>query len=303
MTDKPIYAWHFSDGFLRYDMSDVEVKAGLVLETDAEPEVEKQGFHACCGAHDALFNLTSKPIDNLIVSRVKLSGKIVRKDYGYEVIAAQKREHLWIADANKIVEEFALQYIEEALRQLEKANVIIGDTLYWAIENRRLLFEQGLPKDKLDEIAEYVKHAKEELEPPSSITHQSFIDDRLRWNVEDWYEYFARRNALKPHLVRGIYDTMAHIIRYSKLHFAAVSVASFTSKIQNIVEHAATKTYIEHERDVILEHISKTTGLVAMPQLPPTPEKYLEQMRKKYKMPNVNDKLHDMLMQLAPEGL
>jgi hypothetical protein len=302
VTDKPIYAWHFSDGYLRFDMRSVEVAAGLVLEADGEPIVAKKGFHACRGAHDALFNLSSNPPKTLIISRVKLSGKMVTADLGYEVIAAQRREHLWVADADKAVEEFALSYIEQVLRLFERAKVVFGDTLDWAIKNRRLLYQQELPQDKLDELAEYVKFAKPEpiywFSPSYQIPTRRFHKD---WEKpEFWLDVWSPVSL--DGYSSSLHDKLAQVIRYKTLFLASDGVPHFANLVQSLIEGAATIAFRKAERDAILKHISENMGSIRLPQIPPTPEKYIEQMRLRYGMASLNAHLHNVLMQLAPAG-
>lgn len=120
MTTQPIYAWHFSDGYLRFEYKDTKVEAGLILETNVPVDIGKAGFHACVGAYDALFNYSARPSEIIIVSRVRLAGKMITANsYGYEVISAQKRQHLWAVVANSPLERFGLWYLEEAIRRRE----------------------------------------------------------------------------------------------------------------------------------------------------------------------------------------
>jgi hypothetical protein len=109
MSDS-ILAWHFSDGELRFDYAGMKVEAGLVLETEKKPIAEKNGFHASIRALDALSWYAVRPQTEFIISRVRVSGEMINGapyKNGTERIVAQKREHLWVADAKAVLEEFA----------------------------------------------------------------------------------------------------------------------------------------------------------------------------------------------------
>jgi hypothetical protein len=160
MTDKPIYAWHFSTDELDFDMQGTKVEAGLTVSMDDYPIVRFKGFHACIRSLDALDYFSQRPNpDNLIiVSRVRLSGQtindasvkiieILSEDDLLEfespnitvpaTIVAQKREHLWIADAKSTVEVFGVQCYKEALVLLREENYIITPIFDEAIKARQ----------------------------------------------------------------------------------------------------------------------------------------------------------------------
>jgi hypothetical protein len=149
MTDKPIYAWHFSTDELDFDMQGTKVEAGLTVSMDDNPIVRFKGFHACIRSLDALDYFAQRPNpDNLIiVSRVRLSGQttndasvkiieILSEDDLFEfesphlfapaTIVAQKREHLWIADAKSTVEVFGVWCYKESLNILRDKNYVIS---------------------------------------------------------------------------------------------------------------------------------------------------------------------------------
>jgi hypothetical protein len=119
MSKEKILAWHFlrGDGCIAYDHSfrrdgngkTVKPKEGQVLKVSAEDlELCRFGLHASIEPRDAL-----KYAPGPLVSRVELSGTILKGD---DKLCASQRKVLWIADATKILHEFACLCAEDALK-------------------------------------------------------------------------------------------------------------------------------------------------------------------------------------------
>jgi hypothetical protein len=132
MSDS-VLAWHFSDGELRFDYAGVKVEAGLVLETQEKPVAEKKGFHASISPLDALSWYAVRPQDEFIISRVRLSAEIVEKRHR---LIAQRREHLWVADAKAVLEEIVAMK-RHFLETVPQADIDLCNLIWeWIYSNR-----------------------------------------------------------------------------------------------------------------------------------------------------------------------
>ncbi len=99
-------AWHFLRS-TRRTRDWVMVTPGLKLHVDPPLEMCVRGLHASVRALDAL-GYAPGPI----ICRVRLAGEIIRDT---DKVVATDREVLWMADATKVLHEFALWCAERAL--------------------------------------------------------------------------------------------------------------------------------------------------------------------------------------------
>src|SRR5690606_29626950 len=101
-------------GTLHHDYEGVKIESGLLLETTDKPVFEQSSFYACLRPLDAFYWYAVRPQTKFIVSRVCLSGEMLNKDiYGnkHPRIVAQKREHLWVADAESTLQTLLNYYL------------------------------------------------------------------------------------------------------------------------------------------------------------------------------------------------
>jgi len=107
---RKILAWHFlpEDGRLRWGTRE-KVQVGKVysLPTSETPELCERGMHGSVRPLDAL-----QYAPGPIVCRVRLWGDVVRGD---DKLVARHREVVAIADATRILHEFAIWCAEQAL--------------------------------------------------------------------------------------------------------------------------------------------------------------------------------------------
>src|SRR5689334_17051422 len=135
---QPLYAWHFSTGTLRFQYENVPVEAGLTLKTDDYPVPEKYGFHASVSPLDALKYFAVRPNDRIVISRVRLSGAcVVDETHLGRRLVAQCREHLWTADAEPALENYAVALAHRAVAWLSIEGVIMPVQISDAILARR----------------------------------------------------------------------------------------------------------------------------------------------------------------------
>ena len=113
MDDAQLY-WHFlpDSGFLNHDMSDVKAVPGLSIELDGDLEINKRGLHACLKPLDAL-----KYAPGALVSQVTLGGTIIKGD---GLCVASERTIVWMADATRVLHEFAIWCAEQALALIDE---------------------------------------------------------------------------------------------------------------------------------------------------------------------------------------
>jgi len=95
-----ILAWHFAPDTGRSRYTDEPIFPGAVFAVSGTPAVCGPFPHGCVRPMDAL-----ECGFGCYVSRVRLSGEMAH-DRGK--VAAQRREHLWCADAKRTLCEFAL---------------------------------------------------------------------------------------------------------------------------------------------------------------------------------------------------
>jgi hypothetical protein len=120
-------AWHFSDGFLRFNNEVMKVSGVLSIETGGKPIANKNGFDASIRPLDALRWYTVRPQTAFIISRVRLSGEIVEEK---QRLIAQRREHVWVADARPLLRDFV---------ELQKARYL--DIQQTVIDLKRLTYK------------------------------------------------------------------------------------------------------------------------------------------------------------------
>ena len=122
----PTLAWHWAKNSLRTQHSDEPIVVGETLEASGPLELCKNGMHASICPLDAL-----KYAPGSMLCRVRLDGEIIK---GEDKLCARKRTVLWIADAEKMLHEFAFLCAERAL---DKA--MVKDERSWnAIKVKRL---------------------------------------------------------------------------------------------------------------------------------------------------------------------
>jgi hypothetical protein len=239
MTDKPIYAWHFSTDELDFDMKGTKVEAGLTVSMDEIPILKYKGFHACIPPLDALdyFSQRPNPQNIIIVSRVRLSG-VMDRQRGDSNIAAQKREHLWVADAKPTIEAFGIWCYEESSRLLREMNYIVPP-----------IFDEGLKVrlENSEDLPNIIRSARDQAETSGEIVRQL---ERMGVSLSMDLIQFALAGA---GTYSGVYSMFAK------------------DEDEDTVFFTWESDYWRRDSPTIPLQIS-------------------------------NDKLHNMLMQLAPEG-
>ena len=105
MSDEPIRAWHFTDGWTLRDGRELRPR----LYTMRKPIVMcAVGYHASERILDAL-----EYAPGSVISRVEVSGKILREE---DKLCASRRRVLWSLDIAPVLHEFACRVAEQALR-------------------------------------------------------------------------------------------------------------------------------------------------------------------------------------------
>jgi hypothetical protein len=105
-------AWHFltNDRRLAYPQSDGTlpvITPGLVLTEDRPLSLCCVGLHASVRAIDAL-----QYAQGSVVCRVECDGEVI---HGSDKLCCSRRTVLWMADATRVLHEFACDVAEEAL--------------------------------------------------------------------------------------------------------------------------------------------------------------------------------------------
>jgi len=313
---KPIYAWHFSNGYLRFGHKNTRVEAGLALKTRESVKVGKSGFHACVGAYDALFNYSSCPSETIVVSRVRLDGKKNKtNNYGYEIISAQKRQHLWVAVANKTLERFGLWYLEEAIRRRDNVEPKSGlpspidDAVNAMIALRKqkpeplieeanrieLLVDKWKEETKTEEIKDTLARINRILETDNTILNLPLL--RIAGEMQ-------RRDVPYPaHPDFAI--RVARLLRMSSIHFAVKApkiLQDFMNPEYMIVDW---ERYLREKRGEILSTMKKWSdwqGTALLDYSLPQADNYAKCFKYDGDTPDPNTKLQEMLMELEPEG-
>jgi hypothetical protein len=202
--DDSILAWHFSDGKLRFDYTGVKVEAGLVLETTEKPVIGRKGFHASIKAVDALNWFSISPSDEILVSRVRLSGDIVidnSKSYG-ERLVAQKREHLWVADANDTIETYAMMAYRWILRKARNAGVPIDNQLETILSLRRQWRSNllsNLEKQKATSIIASIEERTKEVVASLQTCYEGFYEQN--WDIWPARDFVA---SVPRYIITGL---------------------------------------------------------------------------------------------------
>jgi hypothetical protein len=271
MTYRPIYAWHFSNGYLRFDYEGQKIEAGLDLETDAQPVPEKKGFHACTNPIHALRWFAVRPSSQVIVSRVRLSGIVIEDNSKAAILkgtqlVAQRRVHLWIADAVDTIKQLADYYLAERQRLVELYDALfeINQDIdrciaYW---NNKIISKT--PREDLRHIREPQFFALEVIDAAKSSL--SALCNRMAWQE-------AKADG---------YTLQDHIDWYTSTD----DYYPYFDVVGEEDDEAINKQWL---RELFLDEDFL---------LPPL--EYRFECPIEFTFPDV--KFHDMLMQLAPEG-
>ena len=128
--------WHLSGGTLGFKhgrRNHVKIETGATFRVRGDLKMCRFGLHA-----------SQKPLDALnyakgnIASRVRLFGKRIDQD---DKSCATHRTHLWVADAEKTLFEFACWCAETALRRCQEKGINTDERSWAAIRARRLWLE------------------------------------------------------------------------------------------------------------------------------------------------------------------
>jgi len=107
-VDKVKYAWHFSNGYLAYDRTSEEIRAGLSLACNPDKiELCQMGFHSSYRLLDALGYAQGSTL-----SYCEIGGRISEDD---DKNVSSIRRHLAVADITRTLHEFAIWCAEQAL--------------------------------------------------------------------------------------------------------------------------------------------------------------------------------------------
>lgn len=142
---EPIRAWHFlrDDRRLQFPPHTL-VKPGQTLRVEPPLDMCRRGLHASRGPLDALYYAPDP-----IVCRVRLSGEILD---GGDKLCASERTVLWMADATKVLHEFACWCAEQALLR-ERAAGREPDPRCWAAVKAKRTWLRGEIDDATLEAA------------------------------------------------------------------------------------------------------------------------------------------------------
>jgi hypothetical protein len=303
----PVYAWHFSTGTLRFQYADTPVEAGLILKTDEDPVPERSGFHASILPLDALRFFAVRPNDRIIISRVKLSGKMVQTE---NTLVAQQREHLWTADAEAALEDFAQSYVYQALDWLKAENVAIPDVITEAMQSRRRWFAKEISQRELyaaaDALAAWVY---EQENPPDRVGFPREPDEYYRWVMNPSPQHFTAAYWIKhwkvlvEKLPLRVAELLASRIRHDTQFFAFESphgaIDCYVAICNYLGWQAAENS--SRVREHIEQFIMRIPGTrYRGPYHVEPPQEYLHTCTLQKPEPDVD--LHQRLMQLAPAG-
>jgi len=127
--------WHFSGTHLDFDLSHIKVKAGLVLRMGGPLSLCERRFHASAKPLDAL-----QYASGTIVSRVELFNHVVSEPLQVDTdkAVATGRAHIWVADAERTLHEFALWCANSALERERKAGLETDERSWQALEIKQL---------------------------------------------------------------------------------------------------------------------------------------------------------------------
>ncbi len=134
--------WHFlrESRTLGYD-DNRHVAVGEMLTVDGDPELCMWGLHASKRAIDALVYAPGP-----LVCRVDVGGKIVEGD---DKFVGTSRKVLWMADATKVLHEFACWCAERALLREREAGREPDPRSWRAIEVKRAWISGEATDDEL----------------------------------------------------------------------------------------------------------------------------------------------------------
>src|SRR5690606_392190 len=139
--------WHFvaADRRLRWPLRRGEprpvVEPGQTLRVEGPPVLCKRGLHASRRGLDAL-----QYAPGPVVCRVRLGGEIVE---GADKAASTERTVLWLADATRVLHEFALWCAERALTREREAGREPNPRAWAALEVKRRWLEGAATDEEL----------------------------------------------------------------------------------------------------------------------------------------------------------
>ncbi len=316
-TEDEIYAWHFSTGELRFDYAGTKVKAGLILETDDNPIPDKVGFHASVKPLDALRFFAIRPNDRKMISRVKLRGQIVEDGVSQRGtrLTAQRREHLWVADAQDSLESFALSFLDLVFDWLKKDNILISDIIFEALNERKRYLEGNSSRQQVhlatEELIQYAKEQSNPIEYIPDINDPNGIitwyTKRLRYTADTWQEFWKDQVYYLPaYLAKTLGTSLRRDTQY--LVFNCIGIAyncqykfcNYHGWYRAIAEDSPliTKHIDDYIEQVGNTWIGNYVSLLLRDGLN-APEPYLK--NSKFRFPVPENELHQRLMQLAPD--
>ena len=111
-VEPAVLAWHWvADNRTLRDGTPVEAGRLYELPEGKTPALCRRGFHASERALDAL-----QYAPGAVICRVELSGQIVRDPINHsDKLVASRRRVLWLADATRVLHEFACDVAEATL--------------------------------------------------------------------------------------------------------------------------------------------------------------------------------------------
>ncbi len=324
----PIYAWHFSDGTLKYDDEEVEVRSGLKLEKFTDKLTHINSFHGCTNPFDALRSFSTYSPKRLVVSRVKLEGKIVNTyPFGIgsqtQMLLAQKRTHLWVADAIETLEDFTIGNVEDLIHALSEEGIKTHPVIFNTLNTRRKWSKSEESFSVLQDAIESMHVNFDDIPQKSQLSRMRNLlslhnNASLEENIEsalidvpqtakDCLE--ANRNALNESY-KAFFLALQKISKEKTRLFVLGTMPIVLKTLHSLCNYRAWK-HAYDKGDDTLDKIAKEffnsvmTGLkygksALIDLVPPPPSDYLSIFLST--LPSPEKELHQQLMSLAPKN-
>lgn len=286
-TGNEVYAWHFSTGELSFDYEGISIVDKLLLKTQSRFIPDKSGFRARVNPLDALRFFAIRPNDNKFISRVKLS--------------VRRREHLWVADAQDTLEDFALSYIDLIFDWLKKDNIPVPDIIFEALNERKLYLNGNSSHQQVfNATAKLLDYAKENENPFTYLLMYEELSQNKKVSdiVIIWRDYWTN---LATRLPIDLARSLGHCLRRDT-QFFVFDCLDLAYRYQHILcNYHAWSLISTEDPSNIYDYIEKITNLrkhrIMFDGLD-APDTYLKNC--KFKILAPKNKLHQRLMQLAP---
>lgn len=142
MTEQPQLFWHFlpDDGMMRFEPR-VLVVPGQTLRIDDEPILCERGYHASLRVLDALQYATGSKVQRCTLGGIVLDG--------WDKHVGQERTCLWMADATRVLHEFACDTAEAMLADAVAMGLVVDPRSRQALAVKRRWLDGLATNDEL----------------------------------------------------------------------------------------------------------------------------------------------------------